>query len=110
MVRQDFQWGVMGCNNPVPLLADMPLLLHPPCHLATNLTLDLWKVACGLQWWSLCSICPWEAPGDGEKELDPIKWWGVCILCLMRPTFTKLHLRARLATALLYNFVIQYFR
>src|SRR5882724_736270 len=34
---------------------------------------------------------PLEAPGEGEKELDPIKWWGVCILCLMRPTFTKLH-------------------
>src|SRR5882724_7964561 len=34
---------------------------------------------------------PREAPGDGEKELDPIKWWGVCILHLMRPTFTKLH-------------------
>jgi len=34
---------------------------------------------------------PWEAPGDGEKELDLIKWWGVCILHLMRPTFTKLH-------------------
>jgi len=38
------------------VLADMPLLLHPPCHLTTNLTLDLWKVACGLQWWSLHSI------------------------------------------------------
>ena len=35
---------------------------------------------------------PQEAPGDGEKELDLIKWWGVCTLCLMRPTFTKLHL------------------
>jgi len=27
-----------------------------PMHLATDPTLDLWKVACGLQWWSLCSI------------------------------------------------------
>jgi len=33
-------------------------------------------------WWSkerafrIFLNSPWEAPGDGEKELDLIKWWG----------------------------------
>src|SRR5882724_4515749 len=38
------------------VLADMPLLLYPPCHLTTDLTMEGWKVACGLKWWSLHSI------------------------------------------------------
>src|SRR5882724_1606329 len=48
------RWPV-GCNGGAFVVYHASTVASP-CHLAINLTLDLWKVACGLQWWSLCRI------------------------------------------------------
>src|SRR5882724_13514292 len=48
------RWPV-GCNCGAFIVYHASTVASP-CHLATDLTLDLWKVACGLQWWSLHSI------------------------------------------------------
>src|SRR5882724_8745733 len=70
----------------------MPRLLHPLCHLATDLTLDLWRVACGLQWWSLCRIVclyccipmpPHHRSNPGSMEGGP---WALIVLLVATST------------------------